>query len=604
MTLFFGTPVLASSAASRKKREVKEHYFNHGRVTTQDHELLYRSSAVDAIHHDENGWTPSTFRSSRTDKLQAKNDIYAYMDTEDLKSYNRRVRLVPISQTRRGKSIADHVLSTTPSTQSTHTFPYSLAAQSQSSDPGLKNSLFGRFRADSDRKGVDHGFTPAPVGVAKRHIDDTPAQPLIAPTAKKIKKRRTKMKISISASTDYYEDDDAGRPSIPSPSKPTKIRQIKTNTNPVPQFVKIKRPETQLQDLPSAIQELVYDGFVRDHSAPITAAYTLKCTSLRVSLPRSTPAAIETPPEQKGEKPRSSPADEKPPPLTFNREKSESPKLSAAALQFLSSLELPNRDPTVSFPTIPQVPMASATKALRITESTRKHAGTENMFGGDGIKRHRYLTFLRYSAGMVRDYYMNQAVLDSVQGMTHDQIKAELDEFVALATSSGDGNLDIGRLESREGSRDRDARKIPKKAIVFTSSSAGRDESSDTPVPQSELAHRVVSKWTPDPVLCKRFGVPVLHPHSDESPSGSSSTTESNGKHLPQQVNNQRSNKSKDRSRSRRQDKENVLLSSLPPPPKDAKGTTAIGIDLYFNAALNLPRAAKWLYEAIFNPMK
>ena len=136
----YGTPVSTSSTGRRYGRADDVGAFNSGRIydrtrrsNTNDNgksqtqggealELLYRSSAIDTIVFNDDydtsggGWTPSTFRSSRTNKASRGNNksttsngktqrglgLEDLMDSEDLAEFERRRVLVPV----RGRYLA------------------------------------------------------------------------------------------------------------------------------------------------------------------------------------------------------------------------------------------------------------------------------------------------------------------------------------------------------------------------------------------------------------------------------------------------------------------------------------------------------------------
>ncbi|VVT54329.1 uncharacterized protein SAPINGB_P004021 [Magnusiomyces paraingens] len=282
MTVYLGSAVADQKDSGKAKsrdsghQQQKEKYLNHGRVSGFNNELLYRSSTIDSLHDPEDDWTPSTFRFSRdgsgkrpkdlSSSLSSKNnEIYKYMDAEDLKTYNKRIQLIPITQTRRGQSLGGYVLSgsgdsVTSLSTSTLTAPesarleWSLAAQIENrqasssigkkkeenkegangtntvSDPGTL-FLFGHLRAEADKRGVDSGATLAmattsssviksnpstDTGYAPTRPSKPPTKPIrkplsinndyeqeesVLPTFKKTKKRRVNMKLAVSAAS-------------------------------------------------------------------------------------------------------------------------------------------------------------------------------------------------------------------------------------------------------------------------------------------------------------------------------------------------------------------------------------------------------------------
>lgn len=224
----YGTPVSASSTGRRYGRADDVGAFNSGRIydrtrrsNTNDNgksqtqggealELLYRSSAIDTIVFNDDydtsggGWTPSTFRSSRTNKASRGNNksttsngktqrglgLEDLMDSEDLAEFERRRVLVPV----RGRYLAQ------------------MLARPFSGDHN-DNILvqFSHALIDLGTRGLGYGIVLTTHSITTNHpsLEGTDAgasavniskkRPLVRPTSKK------RLKLSISS---YGEDDE------------------------------------------------------------------------------------------------------------------------------------------------------------------------------------------------------------------------------------------------------------------------------------------------------------------------------------------------------------------------------------------------------------
>lgn len=224
----YGTPVSASSTGRRSGRADDVGAFNSGRIydrtrrsNTNDNgksqtqggealELLYRSSAIDTIVFNDDydnsggGWTPSTFRSSRTNKASRGNNksttsngkaqqglgLEDLMDSEDLAEFERRRVLVPV----RGRYLAQMLAG-----------PFS----GDHNDNIL--AQFSHALIDLGTRGLGYGIVLTAHSITTNHpsLEGTDAgasavnvskkRPLVRPTSKK------RLKLSISS---YGEDDE------------------------------------------------------------------------------------------------------------------------------------------------------------------------------------------------------------------------------------------------------------------------------------------------------------------------------------------------------------------------------------------------------------
>lgn len=239
----YGTPVSASSTGRRYGRADDVGAFNSGRIydrtrrsNTNDNgksqtqggealELLYRSSAIDTIVFNDDydtsggGWTPSTFRSSRTTKASRGNNksttsngktqrglgLEDLMDSEDLAEFERRRVLVPV----RGRYLAQ------------------MLARPFSGDHN-DNILaqFSHALIDLGTRGLGYGIVLTTHSITTNHpsLEGTDAgasavkiskkRPLVRPTSKK------RLKLSISS----YGEDDEDEDTVT--LKPKKLRAL------------------------------------------------------------------------------------------------------------------------------------------------------------------------------------------------------------------------------------------------------------------------------------------------------------------------------------------------------------------------------------------
>lgn len=239
----YGTPVSASSTGRRYGRADDVGAFNSGRIYDRTRrsnandngksqtqggealELLYRSSAIDTIVFNDDydtsggGWTPSTFRSSRTNKASRGNNksttsngktqqslgLEDLMDSEDLAEFERRRVLVPV----RGRYLAQ------------------MLARPFSGDHN-DNILaqFSNALIDLGTRGLGYGIVLTTHSITTNHpsLEGTDAgasavniskkRPLVRPTSKK------RLKLSISS----YGEDDEDEDTVT--LKPKKLRAL------------------------------------------------------------------------------------------------------------------------------------------------------------------------------------------------------------------------------------------------------------------------------------------------------------------------------------------------------------------------------------------
>lgn len=172
---------------------------------TKSLDLLYRSSAVDALHINEDDWAPESFVFTRTNRFQGfKQSKTEFMDEQDRLDYDKSVLLIPITYLPRSKALSSlfdknllYLAEQLP--------PKQWSLISLISQAG-KSELIPKLQQVNDKKGSGYG-----------------SKKKLSVSLQKTKKKRLDFKLSVPVN--YDDDDEESGPSLVIRKVPAKSKK-------------------------------------------------------------------------------------------------------------------------------------------------------------------------------------------------------------------------------------------------------------------------------------------------------------------------------------------------------------------------------------------